>query len=175
MTESTAAESKSNEDNKVVTISAPGKALIAGGYLVLERPNPGLVLATDSSFHTTITTRPPHYVESLERGGVCNDDHNNGSDTTLNQSFPLDVYSPQFHETYTYSVHLNTKSTEQSLSLRPRFINQPSNSYIEKTVIVTLSTILAANANGKESSSSSPIHELISVFHKSSDKKSARN
>ena len=28
----------------LVTVSAPGKALVAGGYLVLEAPNPGVVL-----------------------------------------------------------------------------------------------------------------------------------
>ena len=33
--------------------SAPGKVLIAGGYLVLNRPNIGLTIATTSKFHTT--------------------------------------------------------------------------------------------------------------------------
>ncbi|KAF3790722.1 Phosphomevalonate kinase [Nymphaea thermarum] len=34
--------------------SAPGKVLIAGGYLLLERPNPGLVLTTGSRFYAII-------------------------------------------------------------------------------------------------------------------------
>ncbi|KAH9258874.1 phosphomevalonate kinase [Batrachochytrium salamandrivorans] len=33
-----------------VTASCPGKVLILGGYCVLERPNPGLVLAVDARF-----------------------------------------------------------------------------------------------------------------------------
>ena len=43
-----------------VTVSAPGKILLAGGYLVLERPNVGLVLAADKRFFTTV--RPLHGV-----------------------------------------------------------------------------------------------------------------
>ncbi|CAN0295089.1 unnamed protein product, partial [Discosporangium mesarthrocarpum] len=34
--------------------SAPGKVLVAGGYLVLERPNIGVVLAATSRFHTSV-------------------------------------------------------------------------------------------------------------------------
>ena len=45
---------------EIVSVSAPGKALVAGGYLVLESPNPGVVLAADGCrFHTTITFRQP--------------------------------------------------------------------------------------------------------------------
>ena len=36
------------------TVSAPGKVLLAGGYLVLESPNVGLVLAVDRRFYTTV-------------------------------------------------------------------------------------------------------------------------
>ena len=34
--------------------SAPGKVLIAGGYLVLERPNAGLVLSTTARFYAVV-------------------------------------------------------------------------------------------------------------------------
>lgn len=36
------------------TVSAPGKVLLAGGYLVLERPNVGVVLAATARFFTSI-------------------------------------------------------------------------------------------------------------------------
>lgn len=36
------------------TVSAPGKILIAGGYLVLERPNIGITLAATSRFYATV-------------------------------------------------------------------------------------------------------------------------
>lgn len=36
------------------TASAPGKVLLCGGYLVLERPNVGLVVAVSARFRTTL-------------------------------------------------------------------------------------------------------------------------
>ena len=36
------------------TVSAPGKALIAGGYLVLERENVGYTVAVSSRFYSTV-------------------------------------------------------------------------------------------------------------------------
>ncbi|KAM0847799.1 hypothetical protein ACQ4PT_054794 [Festuca glaucescens] len=47
-----------------VVASAPGKVLVAGGYLVLERPNPGLVLSTTARFYAIV--RPIH--EELSPG-----------------------------------------------------------------------------------------------------------
>ena len=34
--------------------SAPGKVLITGGYLVLERPNAGIVLSTNARFYAIV-------------------------------------------------------------------------------------------------------------------------
>ncbi|KNE62598.1 phosphomevalonate kinase [Allomyces macrogynus ATCC 38327] len=44
--------------NAPVAVSAPGKALIAGGYLVLDRAYSGVVVATTSRFYTVIQPRP---------------------------------------------------------------------------------------------------------------------
>lgn len=38
------------------SVSAPGKALIAGGYLVLEEPNVGIVVSCTARFYATVTT-----------------------------------------------------------------------------------------------------------------------
>lgn len=43
-----------NSTKNFVCCSAPGKVLITGGYLILERPNRGLVLTLDARFYTTI-------------------------------------------------------------------------------------------------------------------------
>nr|UWY16154.1 phosphomevalonate kinase [Dioscorea composita] len=37
-----------------VVASAPGKVLVTGGYLVLERPNPGIVLSTTARFYAIV-------------------------------------------------------------------------------------------------------------------------
>ncbi|AQL08008.1 Phosphomevalonate kinase [Zea mays] len=84
-----------------VVASAPGKVLIAGGYLVLERPNAGLVLSTTARFYAVV--RP------------------------LRDSLPADswtwawtdvkVTSPQLSRVATYKLSLN-KTTLQLTSSR---------------------------------------------------------
>eukprot|EP01018_Ginkgo_biloba_P035944 Gb_31214 [translate_table: standard] len=37
-----------------VIVSAPGKVLITGAYLVLEKPNPGIVLTTTARFYAIV-------------------------------------------------------------------------------------------------------------------------
>lgn len=37
-----------------VVASAPGKVLMTGGYLILERPNAGLVLSTNARFYAIL-------------------------------------------------------------------------------------------------------------------------
>lgn len=43
----------------VVVASAPGKVLMTGGYLILERPNAGLVLSTNARFYAIV--KPIHH------------------------------------------------------------------------------------------------------------------
>jgi phosphomevalonate kinase len=47
-------------------VSAPGKVLLAGGYLVLDRDYSGLVVATSSRFYCVIDTSPSGPDSSLE-------------------------------------------------------------------------------------------------------------
>uniref|UniRef100_A0ACD5WXQ5 Uncharacterized protein n=1 Tax=Avena sativa TaxID=4498 RepID=A0ACD5WXQ5_AVESA len=55
---STSVAEKGKKKTMEVVASAPGKVLVAGGYLVLERPNPGLVLSTSARFYAIV--RPIH-------------------------------------------------------------------------------------------------------------------
>mmetsp|Transcript_14095 Transcript_14095/g.30641 ORF Transcript_14095/g.30641 Transcript_14095/m.30641 type:complete len:763 (+) Transcript_14095:89-2377(+) len=117
----------------IVTVSAPGKALIAGGYLVLESPNPGVVLAAEGCrFHTTITFRPPY-----SEGGVIG----NSVDATW-ESIPLDVYSPQFDRVFSYylSYSLLSNDVEEGVSLRlqPRTGPHEPNKFVERSLLLAL-------------------------------------
>lgn len=125
---------------EIVSVSAPGKALVAGGYLVLESPNPGVVLAADGCrFHTTITFRQP-CITSTE-GGVIG----NSIDATW-ESVPLDVYSPQFDKIFCYylSYSLNQEDVEQDddddgrdvLRLQPRTASHEPNKFVERTLLL---------------------------------------
>lgn len=65
------------------TVSAPGKVLIAGGYLVLDRDYSGLVVSTSSRFYTSIS--------SSGQGVNC-----------------IKVRSPQFKDaTWSYSIEFD--------------------------------------------------------------------
>lgn len=123
--------------NTTTTVSAPGKALVAGGYLVLERPNPGIVIATDSCFHASISAKSTCDAKTDQLT----------TDSLGTKSMPLDVYSPQFHITYRYWVDMpnnidDLHDKDVLLKLRPRNPNQQSNSFIEKSIVLTLSFIL---------------------------------
>lgn len=67
-------------------MSAPGKVLLAGGYLVLERLNMGLVLSTSARFHCAAR---------LQRAG---EGAEAGSPTVV-------VHSPQYGSQFRYRVH----------------------------------------------------------------------
>jgi hypothetical protein len=88
----------------IVTASAPGKVLIAGGYLVLERPNAGLIVSSSSRFHTSVSwctalDREPslaasailrrNYAEVSLAEALC--------DASSGIQLPVVLLSPQFH------------------------------------------------------------------------------
>ncbi|KAL7529647.1 hypothetical protein ACHAXR_003071 [Thalassiosira sp. AJA248-18] len=115
----------------VVTVSAPGKALVAGGYLVLESPNPGVVLAAEGCrFHTTVMFRPPY-----SEGGVIGI----SVDATW-ESIPLDVYSPQFDRVFSYylSYSLTSNDDDVSLRLQPRTGPHVPNNFVERSLLLSL-------------------------------------
>jgi hypothetical protein len=98
--------------SKTVTVSAPGKILIAGGYLVLMRPNIGLVVSANARFYTTATLAPL-------------------TTTTNSESTILVVNSPQFHSSFTF---------EYSASSNKLTTTSPAeNKFVEKCISVVLS------------------------------------
>ena len=72
-------------------VSAPGKVLLCGGYLVLEQPNTGLVVSVSARLHATVTTEPLPASDQAEA---------TGSDALLCK---VRVHSPQFAATFDYT------------------------------------------------------------------------
>lgn len=95
------------------TVSAPGKILLAGGYTVLESPNVGVVLAVDKKFYSTVVKQV-----TKEEGSAC-----------------ITVHSPQFGATWKYNAK---KNKSEGLELTADKGNQSFNSFVEKTLRVTL-------------------------------------
>jgi len=112
-------------DFSSVTVSAPGKVLLAGGYLVLEAPNAGFVVAADKRFYTSVSA------------GNGNND-NNGSDEAR-QPMRIRVESPQFHSTWNYTYD------ESNCHLVASPSNESVNPFVEKTLRVCLIYLLLSS------------------------------
>lgn len=72
------------------TVSAPGKVLVAGGYLVLDPSYFGVVYASDARFYAHVVTR-----------------HAPATPDAPHAPPTLRVRSPQFHDAaWVYEVHV---------------------------------------------------------------------
>ncbi|KAI1320614.1 phosphomevalonate kinase [Mortierella claussenii] len=101
-------------------VSAPGKVLLAGGYLVLDPTFSGLVIATDARFYTLI--RP-------------------GSKDNRQGSSPerkITVRSPQFENaTWNYHVTAQDKDVQVSASAE----DESKNTFVELALVYSLAIL----------------------------------
>jgi phosphomevalonate kinase len=108
--------SGSSDALKTLTVSAPGKVLVAGGYLVLETPNMGITIAATSRFYSTIVV-----LKSSKKPAATG--------TCLN----ILVDSPQFYTQYEYAFCVDTDSLT--------VFGEEKNEFVEKCLTLTLSFI----------------------------------
>lgn len=103
-----------------ICVSAPGKALIVGGYLVLINPNVGLTISTTARFYTFIELKKTDSISNINNKQYKN--HLN-----------IFVDCPQFHVSYTYmyNIEKNEFVTE---------VNK-TNPFIEKCISIVFSFI----------------------------------
>ncbi|KAI8086227.1 ribosomal protein S5 domain 2-type protein [Halteromyces radiatus] len=102
----------SQQYDHVTIASAPGKVLLAGGYLVLDQQYTGLVIGTSARFYTII--------------------HNNNIQGTIN------VFSPQFEQaTWNYTVF----SEQSQLNFIASETDSP-NKFVQTCLQFTLTIIL---------------------------------
>ena len=91
-----AADGGDGDDNHVfppLVVSAPGKVLVTGGYLILEKPRQGLVVSTTARFYTSVQWRRRH-----------SGSHRTATDTDQDLLCRVLVRSPQFRSTVCYEV-----------------------------------------------------------------------
>jgi phosphomevalonate kinase len=103
-------------------VSAPGKVLLTGGYLVLDPAYSGLVIATSSRFYSVVRTRP--------------------TSTTKNDSEPtIVVEAPQFDDAvWKYRVdHVN----DEQITVQPIESSNGRNKFVEIALQKTISLIQA--------------------------------
>lgn len=159
---------KTNTTTTTTTVSAPGKILLAGGYVVLEAPNPGVVLAVDKRFYSTVekeknmeTTEKDADGEPAEKKPKV-ESAAAAATTTATASINITVHSPQFGATWKYQASTATSNNSNnddedddsdddsnsnafSLTLTANPTNASSNSFVEKTLRVTLAYLLLAS------------------------------
>ena len=102
------------------TVSAPGKVLLAGGYLVLESPNVGVVVAANKRFYTTVLTE----TAAMTTSSPGDDD----------KPISIVVTSPQFHTSWTYAL----QPSSDQFALLADSNNESTNPFVEKSLRVVL-------------------------------------
>jgi phosphomevalonate kinase len=103
--------------SKVRSVSSPGKALVAGGYLVLEHPNIGITVSCSSRFYVTISDTDSSPASSA-------------SSVASPSNITIVVDSPQFRSQFLYSYDIAANTTS--------LISASGNEFVEKCIILTL-------------------------------------
>ncbi|PIA16980.1 Phosphomevalonate kinase, partial [Coemansia reversa NRRL 1564] len=109
----------------VTLVSAPGKVLAVGGYLVLDRSHSGLVVGTDACLYAAVQTQSIDL--SRETRTISLADHD----------ILITVVSPQFESAwwnYTFNTKSNILSQHDSAS-------QDTNSFVHIVLHTTLSLV----------------------------------
>ena len=95
-----------------------GQVMVAGGYVVLERPNPALVAAVSARVYTVVAP-----LADAAPGGA-------GA-----SAIEVEVISPQMAQSRRYTIKCNIESDTCSLL---RVDAMPQNPYVEATLINTI-------------------------------------
>jgi len=103
--------------DKMTVVSAPGKVMVAGGYVVLERPNAALVAAVSARVYCVVTSSKRTSPGTPE--------------------IKVEVRSPQLEENRSYSV---TANGAESVAIE-RAEEMARNPYIETTIANTFAIV----------------------------------
>lgn len=95
-------------------VSCPGKVFMAGGYVVLEQPNRGYVLATTARFETSVQSSK----------GIAGE----------NEATKITVESPQYRQT----IEIEATPVKESADVKVVRTNGSKNPYVEQTVSVAV-------------------------------------
>jgi phosphomevalonate kinase len=103
-------------------VSAPGKVLITGGYLVLENGYSGLVLATSSRFYSSVETAI-------------------AARRTDSSSFKIQFHSPQFYSKTEFVLSRSSSIFEGNEIRISRASDSKENKYIEFSILFAVSVV----------------------------------
>jgi phosphomevalonate kinase len=108
--------------------SAPGKVLLAGGYLILDRPHAGTVVALDARFYSGVEFVAFADQQALEAAAA---------------GLVIEVHSPQFRDERRYVYRWGSSAADATLELLPRVDGpaQSPNRYVEVPLLYGLTLI----------------------------------
>jgi phosphomevalonate kinase len=127
----------------MVIVSAPGKILLAGGYLVLEESNCGLVVAVNRRFYCQCDAVVVENDDDDAAAAAIEEERSTTSTTTPTATTTIiTVQSPQFGSEWHYtwdgtSIHCDANNTS-------------TNTFIEKTLRVVLSYLAAVEQSRQQ-------------------------
>lgn len=110
-----------------VSVSAPGKALIAGGYLVLKEPNVGVVVSCTSRFFATVKICEIYELGSGDENEDGDKDAKKEKGEDLLGMLQGDevlvaVLSPQFCARFCFAYNLHTNTVRQIVGKSNEFV-----------------------------------------------------
>ncbi|EPQ28965.1 uncharacterized protein PFL1_03255 [Pseudozyma flocculosa PF-1] len=137
--------------------SAPGKVLIAGGYLVLDAAYPGLVISTDSRFYTHAASSSSHDAASAGEAPSAGAARDPGQQRG---GYRLTVRSPQFVDAvWSYTASVDRDAHWKLEQTRASFDRAGRNPFVSLALLYTLrlaSEILGRDALVEALAASSP-------------------
>lgn len=134
-------------------MSAPGKVLVTGGYLVLDPDQCGLVLAVDKRFYVTAEAVLVEWsslpLSSSEDPTIVPVEGESSTTTEPKEDrrrvVSIQVHSPQFGEVYNYEFRLDTLVLEHHVDATPATARTtttggapPQNAFVQQTLQVCL-------------------------------------
>ncbi|EGC39418.1 hypothetical protein DICPUDRAFT_147835 [Dictyostelium purpureum] len=134
-------------ENKKIICSSPGKVLVTGGYLVLDKKYDGIVFTIDSRFFTTVEGIEKTTSKSTHEKDILTKSYENLEFVT-----DINVISPQFHSSQKYHLYYNKQNQNKLYELVP-FDNENyrENKYVENTILYSLLTMSAIENENDQS------------------------
>ena len=155
----------------VVVASAPGKVLLAGGYLILDREHQGMVLALDARFYSAVKLSASRSASAAAAAAAEAATTEAAGRASTAATLEIVVHSPQLHEHRRYrflppttataaptatttaattaatSAATTTAARLEALPLTPSASIPKPNPYVEVPLLYTLALIHALHGD----------------------------
>lgn len=113
------------KESDSISVSAPGKALIAGGYLVLKEPNVGVVVSCTSRFFTTVKICDVGELKTEDDGEddqMVRKEEEGLFGQLKGDEVLVAVLSPQFYARFCFAYSMKANTVRQIIGKSNEFV-----------------------------------------------------